>query len=145
MKYIMVIALIAYSSTGWAQRIDNNVPVNSVLPVYEPMHRGCGGGQGTSIPGARKTGTLYIIDGNPVRPVIVIPPMATSKPLPEPKFMPIRLMANEIRRMPATSVREIAALSPTVYQVRRGDDIQLPGGRPQDMLYVIDGMRIVRN
>lgn len=145
MRYIIVITLLAYASTGRAQRIDNNVPVNNVLPVFEPMHRGCGGGQGISIPAARKTGTLYIIEDNPVRPAIVIPPMATSKPIPELIFMPVRLKANEIRKMPVTSVREVAALAPTVYQVRRGDDIQLPGGRPQDILYVIDGMTIARN
>lgn len=48
----------------------------------------------------------------------------------------------EAMRMPTTDIRDLQALAPGIYQRRRGEDAVPVGGRPGEIQYVVDGMRI---
>ena len=52
--------------------------------------------------------------------------------------------SNDLKIIPVTTINEIAALYPGVYQRKRGEEIYSEGGRPGGNLYIIDGIRILR-
>jgi hypothetical protein len=51
----------------------------------------------------------------------------------------------DLNAMPVTSVRDVVALAPAIYQRQRGANAYMAGGQNEDILYVVDGMHIPRN
>lgn len=52
---------------------------------------------------------------------------------------------SDLNAMPVTSVRDVVALAPAMYQRQRGANTYMAGGQNDAILYVIDGMQIARN
>ena len=65
---------------------------------------------------------------------------AYKKPLIDPYKTNTILTGTEIKTKPTTSTVDLVALSPGVYQTKRGANISSDGGRMTGNLYVIDGV-----
>lgn len=56
----------------------------------------------------------------------------------------LRLDKEAIAHLPYTNTNDIASISTVFYQTRRGAPLIPLGGRPEEVLYVIDGIQVMR-
>lgn len=99
---------------------------------------------GLTLPGARDTGPLYIIDGIVIQTAPGIDVMNCVVELPDNIFDPIKrhiFTREEIDQMPVSSINDIVSLLPGVYQQQRGGSLSIFGSRPEGVHYIIDGMQ----
>ncbi len=134
MKIALVILLSSLAISSNAQD----------LKPWEPLFQPCRL-PGVGVGGLRSQGTRYIVYGVktdtidslqqyvcPVRP-LHCQTLVTIKVLPSHSMVEV---------MPYTSIRDLLPVWPAIRQVRRGDAVCIRGGRPEETLYVLDGMRI---
>ncbi len=67
---------------------------------------------------------------------------AYKKPLIDPYKNNTILTAAEIKTKPTNNTTDLVALSPGIYQSKRGADVSADGGRTTGSLYVIDGAAV---
>lgn len=139
MKHLIILACLSLSVAASAQTNE----ITTLEPSQYQSRRGMGinrcGGSGHG-------NTLYIIDGVQVQNIGKARVEQEAK-IPLLPAIPNTLVftRKDIIAMPTTYTRDIVAFAPTVYQVRRGEDIRVAGSRANDILYVVDGMQIPRN
>jgi len=120
-----------------------------------PQPRGCG----THLPShyyRDRSGTLYFIDGVKVETVGPIAKQCTIQAR-EPVFIDrvdlrmdmnnpttLVLQRQDIMKLPYTDLTDMVSLSLSVHQQQRGAANHISAGRPEDILYVIDGMQVAR-
>jgi len=106
-------------------------------PSYQ-YYGGHGFNPNFPIGGPRASETQYIIDG-----VVIQQPKPVTipqKPLIDLCNPTTHILTRaEIDQMPYTSINDLIALFPGVYQSRRGDNISIYGSRTNGTNYIIDG------
>jgi hypothetical protein len=63
---------------------------------------------------------------------------------PLPPYIGFQLRKETIAHLPYTNTNDIASISTVFYQTRRGAPLIPLGGRPEEVLYVIDGIQVMR-
>ena len=88
------------------------------------------------------SGTVYVIDGDPVimRSGASLEPMSTFIRNP----FQYTFTRAELKKLPITDLRDALCLLPGMYQSRRGDDVNVFGARTTSTNYIIDGMPLSR-
>jgi len=153
MKKIMTALLGLVAMQVAAQDIKSKVPHAEPAQSGTDLHNhqtisnfipgGCSSGDLKV--GNRQRNVVYIIDGNPVRLLPLASRPVLNKPLPDiDRPTSFKLTGKEIQTLPATDLRDMVALSPSVYQQHRSADVNISGSNIYGTLYIIDGMQIAR-
>lgn len=90
------------------------------------------------------SGTIYIIDGVKVATAepVVIEKVELRMDMNDPTTLVLH--RKDIVTLPYTDLTDMVSLSASVHQQQRGAANHINGGRPEEMLYVIDGMQVAR-
>ena len=92
----------------------------------------------------RLNGTIYIIDDVKVATVepVVIEKVELRLDMNNPTTLV--LQRKDIATLPCTDLTDMVSLSTSIHQLQRGAANHISAGRPEEILYVIDGMQIAR-
>ncbi len=98
---------------------------------------------GVVVAPGQKTGLNFTlkadVEGTTLKTAVVT---AYKKPLIDPYKNNVILTAAEIKTKPTTSTTDLVALSPGIYQSKRGADVSSDGGRTSGNVYIIDGVQV---
>ncbi len=103
-----------------------------------------------------RSGAIYFIDGVKVEPIGPATKQCTMLPrqrvvidridlrLDMNNPTTLALQRKDIMRLPYTDLTDMVSLSTSVHQRQRGAVNHINAGRPEELLYVIDGMQVAR-